>query len=180
MSDPDKTRNEALSGLAAIGAARAAEALGQLMGESIEARPPEEGGRGRSLQDVPDAREMGVFFELDGCLDGIVGVVLPGRVCDALARRACVCDSSVPDKAMVESVVMEVANILVSQLANAIADELEGRLLPSVPFLAAADARLELACFLEGIVGPDAGRVEVALLNRAGAPRGQVIFVPTG
>jgi chemotaxis protein CheY-P-specific phosphatase CheC len=178
VNDRDKTQIEALTPLAKIGARRAAEAFSQLVGDRVEALSPILSERGPSAR-ISDPRATGVFFELEGCLDAIVGIVFPGRASEALARRICGIESGDLDAPAVESAVMEVGNILVSHVASAIADELGERLLPSIPSLAMADAQAELECFLERVVGPDASRIEIGLANGQGTLSGYLVLVPT-
>jgi chemotaxis protein CheC len=178
MNGRDKRQIERLTRLAEIGAKRAAEAFSQLVGDRVEALSPVVSDRGPS-QSVSDPRATGVFFELEGCLDAVVGIVFPGRASEALVRRIVGIESGELDQTIVESAVMEVGNILVSHVASAISDELGERLLPSIPSLAMADAQAELEVFLERVVGSDAARIEIGLANGLGTPSGYLVLAPT-
>lgn len=170
---------EALVALAQAGAVQAAEAFAQLVGQPIEALPPivVEEGAAASASD-PDA--TGVFFELDGCLDAIIGIVFPGRASETLVRRIVGMETGELEVPIVESALMEVGNILASHVASAIADRIGERLLPSIPSLAMDHAQVELEAFLERVVGPDAPRIETGLANEGGTVNGYLVLVPTG
>jgi chemotaxis protein CheY-P-specific phosphatase CheC len=178
VTERDKQQLEALSRLVEIGAKRAANALEQIVGGHIEARAPV----------VPDPtgsvlresiRATGICFELEGCLEGIVAILFPASFCDLLARPMVGVDAATLDAQALESAVTEVGNILVSHLANAIADELGERLLPSIPSLVTGHAETELEGFLARAVGCDAPRIEIDLVDGANQPVGRVLLVPT-
>ena len=173
-----KREMERLVELAAAGATQAAEAFAQLVGQPIEALAPivVQAGPSQAAGD-PDA--TGVFFELDGCFDAIVGIVFPGRASEALVRRIVGIESGDLDPTIVESAIMEVGNILASHVASAIADRLGERLLPSIPTLATADGHAELERFIERVVGPDAWRIESGLANADGSVGGCLVLAPT-
>ena len=175
---PTKHDLDTLVDLARAGGAQAAEAFAQLVGQSIEALPPivVEGGPTAGASD-PDA--TGVFFELDGCLDAIVGVVFPGRASETLVRRIFGIETGELEPPIVESAIMEVGNILVSHVASAIADRMGERLLPSIPSLAMANAQVEFEAFVERVVGAAAPRIETGLANESGDVNGYLVLVPT-
>lgn len=183
MSGGPKHDLDALVALAHAGAVQAAEAFAQLAGEAIEARPPLVVADATGVVDAdPDA--TGVFFELDGCLDALIGIVLPGPASEALVRRIVGLESApleqerAPLEApVVESALMEVGNILASHVASAIADRLGERLLPSIPTLAMAEADVAFEAFVARTVGADAPRIESPLVG-AGAIRGRLVLVP--
>jgi chemotaxis protein CheY-P-specific phosphatase CheC len=169
---------ERLGEFASAGAKQAAEAFGQLVGQRIEAVAPIVIESGPSLS-AGDPYATGVFFELDGCLDAIVGIVFPGHASDALVRRIVGIESGELEPTIVESAIMEVGNILASHVASAIADRIGERLLPSIPSLAMADAQVELEAFIEREVGPEALRIEAGLSNAEGTLSGYLVLVPT-
>ena len=169
---------DALVALAEAGANQAAEAFAQLVGQEIEALPPivvEEG----ATAGASDPESTGVFFELDGCLDAIIGIVFPGRASETLVRRIVGIETGPLEAPIIESALMEVGNILASHVASAIADRMGERLLPSIPSLAMAHAQVELEAFIERVVGPDAPRIETGLANDAGTVNGYLVLVPT-
>jgi chemotaxis protein CheY-P-specific phosphatase CheC len=116
--------------LAALGAQRAARALGELAGTRVGVGPLRAGD---ALK--PPPFETGVLFEVGGRLSGRLGLFL-----DALSRRALVrllLDEDEPEAPadMVASALCELANIVASQTVSAIADDLGGRISLSVPKL---------------------------------------------
>ena len=185
MSDETEPRTtsakhdlEALVVLAQAGANQAAGAFAQLVGQSVEALPPiveEEGATAGGS----DPESTGVFFELDGCLEVLIGIVFPGRASEALVRRIVGIETGELASAIIESALMEVGNILASHVASAIADRFGERLLPSIPSLAMADAQVEFEAFVERVVGPDAPRVETGLASEDGTVDGYLVLVPT-
>jgi len=169
---------DALVDLARAGGVQVAEAFAQLVGESIDALPPivVEGGPTAGASD-PGA--TGVFFELDGCLEAIVGIVFPGRASETLVRRIVGIETGELEPPIVESAIMELGNILASHVASAIADRMEERLLPSIPWLAMANAQVELEAFVERVIGAAAPRIETDLANESGDVKGYLVLVPT-
>jgi len=99
---------ERLAEFASAGAQQAAEAFGQIVGQRIEAFAPIVVESGPSSS-AGDPYATGVFFELYGCLDAIVGIVFPGRASDALVRRIVGIESGELETTIVESAIMEVA-----------------------------------------------------------------------
>ena len=186
MSEPTAPRSlsskhdlDALVALARAGADQAAEAFGQLVGQPIEALEPIVAFDGTTAG-AGDPEATGVFFELDGCLDAIIGIVFPGRASETLVRRIVGIETGELEAPIIESALMEVGNILASHVASAIADRMGERLLPSIPSLAMAHAQVELEAFIERVVGPDAPRIETGLANDAGTVNGYLVLVPTG
>ena len=169
---------DALVDLARAGGVQVAEAFAQLVGESIDALPPivVEGGPTAGASD-PGA--TGVFLELDGCLEAIVGIVFPGRASETLVRRIVGIETGELEPPIVESAIMELGNILASHVASAIADRMEERLLPSIPWLAMANAQVELEAFVERVIGAAAPRIETDLANESGDVKGYLVLVPT-
>ncbi|MGB0620438.1 MAG: chemotaxis protein CheC [Myxococcota bacterium] len=185
MSGETRTRTmsakhdlDALVALAQAGANQAAGAFAQLIGQSVEALPPivaEEGATAGGS----DPESTGVFFELDGCLEALIGIVFPGRASETLVRRIVGIETGELASPIIESALMEVGNILASHVASAIADRLGERLLPSIPSLAMAHAQVEFEAFIERVVGPDAPRIETGLASEGGTVDGYLVLVPT-
>ena len=177
MSGATKTELEALTSLAHAGAVQAAEAFAQLVGQGIEALDPIVAYGGSSAT-VGDPAATGVFFELEGCLDAIIGIVFPARSSDALVRRIVGIETGELEPPIIESALMEVGNILASHVASAIADRLGERLLPSIPTLAMSHAQTELETFIERAVSPEAPRIESGLANADGTLSGYLVLAP--
>ena len=179
-----KTEIERLAELAHVGAVRAADAFAQLVGRPIATADPIVVNRERISDDqcaVPtfDSDSTGVFFEFDGCLDAIVGILFEGDASEMLVRRIVGVETGVLPPTIIESALMEVGNILASHVASAIADQLESRLLPSIPSLAMSDAEAEFEIFIERAIGGECERIESQLSDESGALTGRLVLVPT-
>jgi chemotaxis protein CheY-P-specific phosphatase CheC len=191
MNSRDKTEIDRLAELANIGAGHAAGAFAQLVGRTIWTDVPVlVGGKGDDhesprpvLADEPavsiDHWSTGVFFEFDGCVDALVGILFPGAASETLVRRIVGIDSGELAPSVIESALMEVGNILASHVASAIADTLHARLLPSIPTLAMEGAENAFSAWIEGRVGSQALRIESGLHDESGGLRGRLILVPT-
>ena len=167
-----------------VGARQAASAFAQLVGRAIRSEVPvvvqgEEANASTSSDEDDSGGSTGVFFEFEGCLDALVGILFPGAASEALVRRVIGIESGELAPQVIESALMEVGNILASHVASAIADTLGSRLLPSIPALAMENAEEALRSFIENAVGRDALRIEAALSDEAGELRGRLVLVPT-
>lgn len=189
------TEHHALDHLADLthaGARRAAAAFSQLANTPVEARAPvirdglssretpigSDGG-GRAL-DAADSATTGVFFEFEGCLDALVGILFPAAGGERLVRGVVGIATDELDAVIVESALMEVGNILASHVASGIADALHSRLLPSIPALAPDHADVEFEAWIERVVGPEAPRIEAGLALESGEIVGRLVIVPLG
>jgi len=193
MHPARKAEIDRLAGLANLGAEQACEAFAQMLNRpirtdapvvidgSVEAAPSaaSEGAARSEPATQGDAGSTGVFFEFDGCLEALVGILFPGPSSEALVRRIVGIESGELDPTVVESALMEVGNILASHVASGIADELRSRLLPSIPSLAMQDAESELRNFIDGLAGPEALRIESGFSDESGEIRGRLVLVPT-
>jgi chemotaxis protein CheY-P-specific phosphatase CheC len=130
--------------------------------------------RGEGLEWV-----TGVFFEFEGCLDAIVGILFPGASSERLVRRIVGIEAGELAPPLIESALMEVGNILASHVASAIADALQERLLPSIPSLAMKDAERAFETWIADRVGADAPRVESELHDDRFELCGRLVLVPT-
>ncbi len=183
MDETPKDEIDRLARLAHVGATQAAEALAQLVGEAVVADTPvvssaDGAGSVRAADAQAEPDSTGVFFEFDGCLEAIVGILFPGEASDRLVRRIVGIEDGELGAPIVESALMEVGNILASHVASAIADRLASRLLPSIPSLAMADAERAFAAFAESLVGADALRIESRLLDPGGRLIGRLLLSP--
>jgi chemotaxis protein CheY-P-specific phosphatase CheC len=188
MNGARKAEVERIAELADVGAARAAEAFAQLVDRPIRANDAIvfEGQASIEPDDSADADSAwstGVFFEFEGCLDALVGILFPGAASEALVRRIVGIESGELEPAVIESALMEVGNILASHVASGIADAVGSRLLPSIPSLAMDGAEKAFQDLIESVVGgtgeQDPLRIESALLDEGGALRGRLVLVPT-
>jgi chemotaxis protein CheC len=177
-----------LAELTNVGAGHAAGAFAQLVGRTIWTDVPvvvEDASSTGFFDSRPDDRAAesrwctGVFFEFDGCLDALVGILFPGSASEALVRRIVGIEAGELTPPQIESALMEVGNILASHVASAIADTLRARLLPSIPTLAMADAEEALALWIAERVGPGATRIESRLHDESDELHGRLVLVPT-
>jgi chemotaxis protein CheC len=173
--DPIRLELDRLCELANVGAGHAAGALAQLLGRPILMDPPRvriasrEAGPGAAL----GVETAGVFFELEGALGGVLGVLFPSRGRAALLE-ALLQDPS-PQSEEAESALREVGNILASHAVSAVADLIGGRLLPSLPVLAGEAAGAVLDS-LQARGEPL--RIESRLVERSGALRSLLVWIP--
>ena len=183
MDETPKDQIDRLTGLAHAGAVQAADALAQLVGHAVVADEPIvssaaglDSDRAAVAQGELDS--TGVFFEFEGCLEAIVGILFPGESSDRLVRRIVGIENGELEATIVESALMEVGNILASHVASAIADRLASRLLPSIPSLAMSDAERAFDAFSESLIGADVLRIESRLLDPSGRPIGRLLLSP--
>jgi chemotaxis protein CheY-P-specific phosphatase CheC len=183
MDARHKIELERLVPLAQAGALRAAAAFAQLASEPVRAETPVVTGRRSALPGGEDVDSgigsTGVFFEFEGCIDALVGILFPASAGERLVRTIVGLETGPLDPTIVESALMEVGNILASHVASGIADVLRSRLLPSIPALAQGRADSEFDAWVERVVGVDALRIETRLTSRSGEPLGRLVIVPT-
>ena len=173
-----------LTELTNIGAGHAATAFSQLAGTAIHTGVPTVVA---AAQEGPDSQpkpleggwSTGVFFELDGCFDGLVGILFRESVRNDVVRRVLGVEPGEElTEDSIEAVVMELGNILVSRVASAIADTLRARLLPSIPVLAMEDGEEELAALIDRRSGEHPLRVECEFGEEGGHLGGLLVVVP--
>ncbi len=184
----DKAEIDRLTELANVGAGHAAGAFAQLVGRTIWVDVPVVVEGDSSAVSIAPASRLtnddlrwctGVFFEFDGCLDALVGILFPSAASEALVRLIIGIETWQLAPPMIESALMEVGNILASHVASAIADTLCARLLPSIPSLAMEDAESGFSAWVEDRVGPHALRIESRLRDERGELHGRLVLVPT-
>jgi chemotaxis protein CheY-P-specific phosphatase CheC len=184
MESRQKAEIDRFAELANVGAEQAAVAFTQLVGRTIRSelsvvvQGEEANGPGSSEESASDW-STGVFFELDGCVDALVGILFPGAASETLVRCIVGIESGELSPQVIESALMEVGNILASHVASAIADTMRSRLLPSIPTLAMENAEAAFGSFIRDVVGHDALRIESALSDETGTLRGRLVLVPT-
>ena len=123
-------------------------------------------------------RVAAVFADLDGALPARAALLLSATAIDEVIARVA---GKSPDEASVSStlaVLSEVGNIAVSAAANALAELLRCRSLPSVP--RAAYARQGVLALPELEDGSERARtvVDVELVERAGPLRLHFVLIP--
>jgi chemotaxis protein CheC len=168
--------------LTSVGAGHAALAFSRLTGRSIQMGPPRVFGGGDVVRAEDPAIEeewcSGVIFEFYGCIEALVGIMFRESMRDSVVRQLLGNPEEPLPAESVESVVMEVGNILASCVASSIADTLGERLLPSIPTLAMEHAESELAELASRRSGQFAVRIECELLEPGGELGGLVVLIP--
>lgn len=125
-----------LSELATVGGGSAAAAFAALTGRTIRMEVPTLGHLAHRLDESGNGWTTGIFFELAGCLNAVVGVLFHGSASEAVVRSVVGEEKRDLSPHQIESALMEVGNILASHVASRIADLLGEKLLPSIPALA--------------------------------------------
>jgi chemotaxis protein CheC len=172
-----------LSELANIGAGHAASAFATLTGRTIlmgvprikdiDANAPVGAPANRD-----DAWSTGVFFEFEGCLDAIVGILFHEHASEVVVRRVVGIEEDALPAHCIESALMEVGNILASHVASAIADTLGERLLPSIPTLAMNEAEQQLGELVAQSKGNHPFGIECELTEPDGELGGMLVLIP--
>lgn len=184
MSGGENGKTVGLAGrdLARIGAESAESAFSLLadrsvaMGEIVVARVTDE----RATQPTVSSQwECGVFFELEGNAESVVGLLFQTGQRDALIEQMMGEPAKTLGELAVESVLTEVANIVASHVASGIADASGGRLLPSLPTLVVSDAAAQLEVFLREHASPEAPRHSCELADEEAEIGALLVFVPT-
>ncbi len=146
----------------AAGAARAALAFEQLWPRPLFPLP---GTLVAAHEPLVGAWGAGVYFDLEGDLAGSVALLLrraPRRAAPAAGEGGG--ESPIP-------LLLELANIVASQVVSAVADALPGRILLSVPKLVSGSAERELLRRAGSLVHPaDALRIELPFAAPAAEP----------
>ena len=178
--DTEKAQLDQMTELANIGAGHAADAFAQIAGRPMWIGVP------AVRVDQPfispgactDQRASGVFFQLEGCIDALIGILFSETTTEILARKLLGIEEGELESELTESVLMEVGNILASHIASAIADTLGERLLPSVPTLVLSDVEGAFLEYVTESMGSEVIRIESELFDLDHAICGRLIFVP--
>lgn len=178
----DERELDRLQELANIGAGHAATAFANLTGRTIWMEVP----RVCRLDSVPSpafpagdgAWSTGVFFEFEGYLDAVVGILFSAPASERVVRQVVGMQEGELPPHCVESALMEVGNILASHVASAIADTVGERLLPSIPTLAMDHAEAELQALLAHRPFEHPIRIECELRERGGPVGGLLVLIP--
>jgi chemotaxis protein CheY-P-specific phosphatase CheC len=120
----------------------------------------------------------GVIFEFDGCVSAVMAILFRRSMCDAVVRKLIGQSDGFLPPETVESILMEVGNILASHVASAIADTLDARLLPSIPVLALEGAGEQLDALAESRESTGLLRIECELTDKEGELGGLVVLIP--
>ena len=177
---------ERLLELTTIGAGHAATAFSQLAGITIRMGVPavvtagsDAGGSRGQLKPLEGGWSTGVFFELEGCFDALVGILFRESARDDVVRNVLgVEPAEVLTEESIEAVLMELGNIMVSRVASAIADTLGARLLPSIPVLSMDSGEEELSALIARRPGRHSLRAECDFGEETGQLGGLLVVVP--
>lgn len=161
--------------LAHIGASWAATAFAQIVGRTILTRVPvvhaTEKFRKRG------SWQTGILCEMEGSLNGVVAILLPESVRNAMMPM--LCGREDPPREWVASALSEFGNILASQTVSAIADTLGGRIMPGLPELVLQDAETALHARMSPRSGPPPPiYIESELFDRQGDFRALHVLIP--
>jgi chemotaxis protein CheC len=169
-----------LGELANIGAGHAATAFSRIAGRPIWMEVPEvrTGDDILSAAEGADEWSTGVFFEFEGYLTALVGILFHGPASEALVRTIAGEETEPLSPHTIESALMEVGNILASHVASAIADTVGVRLLPSIPTLAMERAEAEFNALIQERSGEHPLRIDCELRDESGTLGGRLILVP--
>ena len=171
-----------------IGAGHAATAFATLVGAPIRMRVPtvrilraDSAGSAFVATARDDERRgmAGIFFEMEGGLGGVLALLFPIASRDQILQVLTGRGPDTLEPEMAQSALREVGNILVSHVANAMAETLGTRILPSIPVLAMDDAVSALASLVATRgMGDAALRIETEITDAEGRFRGVLAFVP--
>ena len=162
------------SKLAWIGARRAAAAFGSLLGREMRAGEPRP--RAAAGAGARGDAETAVIFEMQDAVQGLIALLFPHDVCEAVFST--LCPGTDVSRPAAESALREVGNIVASQAVSAVADHLGGRLTLSVPILVRTGGGLIFDQLLAERRGGEAGLVTEIELRESGQRRGLLLFAP--
>ena len=164
--------------LTSIGAGHAASAFSQLVGRTIEMRPPIIHLDPAWPSADPEGWSCGALFELEGCFGSLIAILFREGVRDGIVREMLGQPTEPLARESIEAVIMELGNILVSRVASAIADTLGARIIPSIPVLAMEDASTQLMTLCEEWNAHPAVRIECEFVDRHGELGGTLVLIP--
>ena len=146
MTEFSDDERERLYELTSIGASHASMAFTLLLHRAIAPNVPQ-------FVDIEEysadaAWEIGVIFQADGELTGLVAILLPLHSCEIVSQRLVHDEESEQYSDVLESALRELGNIVASHTMSAIADRLGGRILLSVPVLVMEGADAAFASML--------------------------------
>ena len=184
--DPDRMAEalERVSDLAATGASQAAAVLAQIMDRPFDPRVPTVRVLQSERADTPfvgttaEDVEIGIFFEVDGGLGGILALLFSR----ATAKRVLVAMAGghgrLPQD-MLDSALRELGNMVISHVVSAMGDNLGVVVVPSIPVLAPEDPVGVLSSLI-ALRRPEepSVRVETEVSDRHRDVRALLVFVP--
>jgi len=174
MTEFSDDERERLYELTSIGASHASMAFTLLLHRAIAPNVPQFVDLEEYSAD--ESWEIGVIFQADGELTGLVTILLPVHSCEIVAERLVHDEESEQYSDVLESALRELGNIVASHTMSAIADRLGGRILLSVPVLVMEGADTAFASMLRER-GVEHG-VECELTDAAREIHVRLIFAP--
>lgn len=158
----------------------ASTAFAQFVGVTLLADKPVVRDAGDALE--PDTWKTGVFFEIHGEFVGHIAILLGQPARDAVtALLESTMEGSPSDEAR-DSIVLELGNVVASQVVSAIADRMQGRIVLSIPHMVKSGAERELEWRARHSTLPGASarstRVETEFADSSGRLRALVVLVP--
>ncbi len=172
-----------LAEIANICAGNAASVLATLLDATLLIEPPvvHRLAPGRPLNSL-FAREdcvAAVFAEIDGALPAQAALLLSATAVDEVLARVAGKRADETSEVSTLSVLAEVGNIAVSSAANALAEIVGERVLPSVPRAGHARQGVLAMPELESVVARSRSVFEVEMVERAGPLRLRFVLVPS-
>ncbi len=178
--DISKLTPSLLAELTSASAAPVAGTFAQFAGATLQPLEPVVADANAPI-DV-DAWTVGIFFDMEGGFGGPIGVLLSACTCEAV--RAVLKDgyAGEPGPEVLDSMLLELGNVVASQTISAIADRLKGRIVLSIPHLVGEGAGRELSWRLRHRFLPEgrlsACRIEIEFLEPRGSRRALVVLAP--
>ena len=124
----------------------------------------------------------GVFFEIQGEFSGHIAILLSPPTCEAVTAVLEDTLNGAPNAEARNSIVLELGNVVASQIVSAIADRLHGRIVLSIPYMVTDGAERELSWRARQGGAPAAracrSRVETEFVDRSGRLRALVVLIP--
>jgi len=158
----------------------ASAAFEQFAGATLVADKPVLRDVAEPLQ--PELWRTGIFFEFHGELAGNIAILLSRPTCDAVAGVLEGVMNGAPNAEARDSIVLELGNVVASQIVSTIADRLSGRIVLSIPHMVADGAERELAWRVRhgALPGAEAGlaRIDTEFVDAPGRLRALVVLVP--
>jgi len=184
--DPDKLAEalERVSDLAAVGASQAAGALAQIMDRPFDPRVPMVRVLQSERADTPfvgttaEDVEIGIFFEVDGGLGGILALLFSRATAERVLVAMAGGRERLPQD-MLDSALRELGNMVISHVVSAMGDNLGVVVVPSIPVLAPEDPVGVLSSLI-ALRRPEepSVRVETEVSDRTRDVRALLVFVP--
>jgi len=158
----------------------ATAAFAQFVGVTLVAGKPVVRDADEALE--PDTWKTGVFFEIHGDFVGNIAILLAQPARDAVTAVLENAMAGSPCDDARDSIVLELGNVVASQIVSTIADRMQGRIVLSIPHMVKGGVDRELAWRVRHTALPEASvrpsRVETEFADPSGVLRALVVLVP--